>query len=112
MTSSSGFKPMASSAKCKAAVHELTATAYFAPTYRENSVSNCFTFGPVVTQPERIASVTSAISVSSVSGRANGKKVERINKSFYLYRIFIRYSFMDRPSGVSKDRSITNPNFL
>src|SRR5258708_20340547 len=43
-----------------------------------NSCSNCFVLGPVVIQPERRVSVTSRISSSSKSGRANGRNDSRI----------------------------------
>src|SRR5437899_6380588 len=77
MTSAPGLTPAASSDKCSAAVQELSASACFAPTAEANSRSNCFVFGPVVSQPERSASVTSRISSSSMSGRANGRNVSR-----------------------------------
>src|SRR5262245_32138243 len=40
-----------SSARCSAAVHELTATAYGAPTKRAKATSNAWTRGPVDSHP-------------------------------------------------------------
>src|SRR2546430_439789 len=53
--------------------------ACFAPTASANWRSNSFVFGPVVTQPERSASVTSRTSSSSMSGRANGRNDSRMD---------------------------------
>ena len=78
ITSSPCFNPMASRARCMAAVHELTAMACFAPTTAANADSNCFVFGPVVTQPEFSASRISASSDSSRSGSAKGRKFSLI----------------------------------
>jgi hypothetical protein len=60
---------MASSARCSAAVHELTATAWRVPAKRANSVSNSLQRGPVVSQPERSVSTTRSISASVIDGR-------------------------------------------
>jgi hypothetical protein len=60
---------MASRAKCKAAVQELTAMACLHPIYSANSLSNNFTLGPVVTHPDLRTSRTSLISSSSMTGR-------------------------------------------
>src|SRR5215211_8177513 len=68
---------MASSARCIAAVAELTATAYFAPTYSASSRSKRLVRGPVVSQPLLSVSTTSAISSSSMQGRWKGSQVAR-----------------------------------
>jgi hypothetical protein len=68
MTSSPRSNPMASNASWRAAVPELTATACCADTYTLNSCSNRWTLGPVVSQPERRVSTTSAISSSPIEG--------------------------------------------
>ena len=47
-------------------VHELTHRAAPVPVSFVTSVSKAFTFGPVVIQPERSESVTSAITLSSI----------------------------------------------
>src|SRR6478752_5658305 len=54
-----------------AAVHELTATARRAPTYRANSCSNSTTCGPEVTQPDA--------STWSAAARASGQMYARVN---------------------------------
>src|SRR5262245_41285088 len=76
MTSSPGPTSNASRARCRPAVAELTARACAPPPMNEaNSFSNRRVFGPVVSQPERKVSTTSAISSSPMSGRANGRKL-------------------------------------
>src|SRR5512138_1612863 len=57
-----------------AAVPELTARAYRAPTASANSSSNRLVFFPVVSHPDRSVSTTSAISSSPTHGSANGRK--------------------------------------
>lgn len=74
---------MASKAKCMAAVQELTAIACFAPTTAANSASNWRVLGPVVTQPEVSASLICCNSASPTSGRAKGRKVDRMFIKFY-----------------------------
>ena len=59
------------------AVQELTAMACGAPTYSANAASKRLTFGPIVIQPERSESTTSAISSSPIDGSAYGRKVGR-----------------------------------
>ncbi len=66
------FRPRASTARCRAAVQEFTATAYGAPTAAAKSSSNCLTRGPVVNQPDLRAATTSPISASETSGRKKG----------------------------------------
>lgn len=75
ITSSPALMPMASSARCKPAVAELTEMASQSPpTNAAKSDSKRLVLGPVVTQPERRESTTSVISASSMSGRAKGRK--------------------------------------
>src|SRR3954470_11887979 len=71
ITSSPGPTPSASSARCIAAVPEVTAIACFAPRYSANRSSSSAAFGPVVSQPERIVSATAAISSSPTAGGWN-----------------------------------------
>src|SRR5690606_24795697 len=80
MTSSPGPTPNASNAKCKPEVAELTAIVWISlpPKKSAKSASNFLVLGPVVTQPERRASTTSAISSSPISGNEKGKKLEVI----------------------------------
>ena len=52
ITDCPAFNPVASNARCSAAVQEFTATACFCDTYRANSASNCLVFGPVVSLME------------------------------------------------------------
>src|ERR1700690_2318374 len=76
MTSSPGPTPSASSARCKPAVAELTASECRPGSPRKvlKSSSKRLAFGPVVIQPDRSVSMTSAISSSPISGSANGRK--------------------------------------
>ena len=76
ITSSPGPMPRASNARCNPAVAELTATqcSEASPRKAANSLSNRLAFGPVVIQPERSVSTTSAISSSPMSGIAKGRK--------------------------------------
>jgi hypothetical protein len=76
-TSSPRWRPIASSARCNAAVQEFTAIACFTFTAFANADSNCFVFGPVVIHADSKTSLTSRSSVSSISGRANGKYFNR-----------------------------------
>jgi hypothetical protein len=71
-TASPAFRPRASTARWRAAVHEFTATAWGAPTARANSSSKRFTRGPVVSHPERSVATTSSISASEMLGRKKG----------------------------------------
>ena len=66
ITTSPGFTPTVRSARCKAFVQLETAQAYFEPTKEANASSNCLTFGPWVTQPERITSLAAAASSSPI----------------------------------------------
>ena len=72
MTSSPGPMPCVSSARCSAAVQELTATQCFAPTYAANCFSNSMVRGPFAHQPERMAAASASTSASEMSGRQNG----------------------------------------
>mmetsp|Transcript_1276 Transcript_1276/g.3722 ORF Transcript_1276/g.3722 Transcript_1276/m.3722 type:complete len:320 (-) Transcript_1276:538-1497(-) len=76
MTSSPGPMPMASSARCRPAVAELTAMHSIcgSPRNSANACSKRLALGPVVIQPDFRVSTTSAISSSPRSGRANGRK--------------------------------------
>ncbi len=73
MTSSSGPTPSASSERWSAAVAELRATAWRAPTASANRCSNSFARAPVVSQPESRTSMTACFSRSVIDGRANGR---------------------------------------
>ena len=75
ITSSPGPIPSATSARCIAAVPEATARACFAPAYSAKRRSSSAARGPVVSQPERIASVTAAISSSPTAGGWKPRKV-------------------------------------
>src|SRR6185369_17327090 len=74
--------PRATRARCIAAVPDETASACFAPTYSAKRVSSSAARGPVVSQPERIASVTAAISSSPTAGGWKPRNVERLDDSF------------------------------
>ena len=67
-------RPRAASAISMAAVHELTATVYGAPTHAPNSCSNANDSAPVVTQP--LASTRTAACCASgvISVRQNGTR--------------------------------------
>jgi hypothetical protein len=47
--------------------------------YSDSIDSNCCTFGPVPTHPDRSESTTSAISCSPITGLPKIKKLSRIN---------------------------------
>src|SRR3954454_16109067 len=81
ITSSPGPIPSATSARCIAAVPDETASACFAPTYAAKRRSSSSARGPVVSQPERIASVTAATSSSPTAGGWNPRKVSRLDDS-------------------------------
>src|SRR5438270_4538216 len=81
---------MASSARCIAAVAELTARAYGVPMRSANSRSNRFVLGPVVSQPLRRVSTTSSISACVICGRANGRNVARGSPLLLLSRAMRR----------------------
>src|SRR5262245_41626505 len=72
ITSSPGPTPRAYSARCRAVVQLETAQANGAPTAAANASSNALTWGPWVTQPERIASRAAAASSSPRAGRLTG----------------------------------------
>ena len=67
MTSSPAEQPTASSARCSAVVPFETANAAFAPHMRPNSVSNSWTRGPMLHQPERTTSATACSTSSSIA---------------------------------------------
>src|SRR5271165_4224620 len=71
-TSSPALTPEAISARCRAVVHEDTATAHVAPTYSANRFSNSATLGPWLTQPLRRAARTAFSSSAPIEGRATG----------------------------------------
>src|SRR5581483_10713661 len=71
-TPAPGVRPRASSARCRAAVHEFTATAWQAPTAVQKSCSNRATRGPVVNHPDCSVEITSYISSTRRSGLKKG----------------------------------------
>jgi hypothetical protein len=73
-TSSPGPTPQATSARCSAVVHELSATPWPAPTRAANSRSNRATRGPCATQPESTASRAASASRSSRYGIITGMR--------------------------------------
>src|SRR5581483_11568083 len=82
ITSSPGPIPIATSARCIAAVPDETATACSAPTYSAKRCSSSAARGPVVSQPDRIASATAAISSSPTAGGWKPRKLLRRDDSF------------------------------
>ena len=73
ITSSPGRTPTASSARCSAAVQDVTARACRQPRKPANASSNASARGPVVSQPDRRHSTTAAISSSPSMGTAKGR---------------------------------------
>ena len=73
MTSSPGPMPHTCSASSSAAVADDTQRTGRPPTNADSAASNALSFGPLVIQPERSTSATSAIVASSSAGRANGR---------------------------------------
>ena len=73
MTSSPAPIPKACKAIWSPAVQEFTAIACVVPMYSAKSDSKRLTFGPMVIQPDRSESTTSAISSSPIEGSAYGK---------------------------------------
>src|SRR5438128_2342780 len=69
------------SARCSPAVAEFSATACAPPKYSAHTCSKRWTFGPVVIQPERSESTTSAISSSSIVGCEKGRNEARRGRS-------------------------------
>src|SRR3954451_12827182 len=82
ITSSPGPIPSATRARCIAAVPEATASACVAPVYSAKRRSSSAARGPVVSQPERIASVTAAPSSSPTAGGWKPRKVGLLDDSF------------------------------
>src|SRR5918992_2624109 len=68
ITSSPGPTPRATSDRCSAAVPEDTASTCSTSRYWESRCSSSAARGPVVSQPERIASATASISPSPSAG--------------------------------------------
>src|SRR3989344_6429221 len=66
-TSSPFLTPAAKYAACRAAVPELTATAYLVPAALASERSNRSTAGPWVSQPERSVAATALMSASRMS---------------------------------------------
>src|SRR3989338_6062765 len=66
-TSSPFLTPAAKYAACRAAVPELTATAYLVPAALASAFSNCSTAGHWVSQPERRVVTTACMSASRMS---------------------------------------------
>src|SRR5215831_19089425 len=77
MTSSPGPMPRATRPRCMAAVQEVTPRARRASRKRANSCSKRWVLGPVVSQPERRVSTTSASSSGPMLGRWKGRKLGR-----------------------------------
>ena len=73
MTSPPAPTPIPSSARWSAAVAELRAIAWRAPTLAANCSSNALVRGPVVSQPESSTSMTALFSRSVIDARANGR---------------------------------------
>ena len=93
MTSSPGPMSCESSARCSAAVHELTAMACLAPTYCAKRFSNSTVSGPLAHQPERIAPATASTSRSDTSGMQKGMNVSRtLNMAVSFCRRLGRHS--------------------
>src|SRR6185312_5702183 len=69
-------------ARCMAAVPDETASACLAPTYAANRSSSSAARGPVVSQPERIASAAAATSSSPTAGGWKPRRVSRLDDSF------------------------------
>src|SRR3954466_13397862 len=82
ITSSPGPIPSATSARCMAAVPDATASACSAPAYSAKRRSSSAARGPVVSQPERMASVTAAPSSSPTAGGWKPRNVSRLRESF------------------------------
>src|SRR5581483_3341191 len=82
ITSSPAPIPVATSARCIAAVPDETAIAWLAPTYSAKRRSSSAARGPVVSQPDRIASATAAISSSPTAGGWKPRKLLRRDDSF------------------------------
>src|SRR6267378_1240714 len=74
ITASLGPTPIAANAKCRAAVHELTATASPEPIYSANFAANALVRGPVVIQSESRVCRISLFSSSPNHGAENGRK--------------------------------------
>ena len=77
ITSSPGPTPAARYARCSAAVHDEVAIACRTPRCSANASSNAWILGPIVSQPDRSASVTAAKSSSS-STRSNRGMTSRV----------------------------------
>ncbi len=73
ITSSPGPMPATCSAISSAAVADDTTRTGRPPTVAASAASNAFTLGPLVIQPERSTSATSATVASSSVGRENGR---------------------------------------
>src|SRR4051794_18322375 len=81
ITSSPGPTPSATSERWSAAVPDATASTCFAPRYSSNRSSSRAARGPVVSQPERIASAAASTSSSPIAG---GWNPTRLDKSFCI----------------------------
>src|SRR5712692_8735824 len=79
ITTSPGPMPSAARPTCMAPVQELNASAAGADTKLAKSLSKRLALGPVVIQPERSVSTTSAISSSPMEGGEKGRNVLRVS---------------------------------
>src|SRR5947208_13239813 len=86
-TSSSGPTPSATSERCRAAVPD--ASARTCSTSRNSAIrrSSSAARGPLVSQPERRVSVTSAISSSPIAGGWKPSRVFLLDESFDIDRL-------------------------
>src|SRR3989440_2204537 len=81
-TSSPGPTPSATSDRCRAAVPEASASTCSASRNSAIRRSSSSARGPLVSQPERRVSVTSAISSSPIAGGWKPSRVARLDESF------------------------------
>src|SRR6266446_8768634 len=86
ITSSPGRTPAPSSARWSAAVPEESASTCFASKYSAVRRSSSAARGPLVSQPERIASAAAATSSSPTAGGWNDKKELRLDESARIGR--------------------------
>src|SRR6266545_299019 len=80
MTSSPGPMPAANTAAWSAAVPELTATAWAAPTAAATARSNSATRGPVVSRPPRSTASAACTSSSSIACHPYGRNAGRTGR--------------------------------
>src|SRR5713101_4961201 len=80
-TSSPGPILATTRARCRAAVHEETATAWSAPIAEANACSNSATRGPCATHPEVTAAAAAAASSAPSHGRITGIIVDLADRT-------------------------------